>query len=338
MTLEATLICVDNSEYSRNGDFAPSRLAAQVDAIGLIASAKLSQHFENLVGIVCLAGTGSRLVAAPSSDLGTFLTGLQLVKPQGEPEFIKAIQTAQLALKHRLNKSQQPRIICFVASPIKEDTAQCVSTGKLLKKNNVALDIINLCTDPATEQKLQTLHEAVDNNDLCHYLGCKPGGDMLLSELVLNSSIMQPGDQAHYNQNLNDFGVDPELDPQLYMALRMSLEQEEERRRRANGSSAAASDPPGDSSTSVQGGATSSGEDATTNTSMTLGDIENEIKDLPGLQVVPLPRIMEMLMTCEGNSELLESLVYSLPEVDMEDERLKQLLEKLKELLPRLNI
>ncbi|EDO06180.1 26S proteasome regulatory subunit RPN10 domain protein [Babesia bovis T2Bo] len=322
MGIEATLICVDNSEYSRNGDFPPSRLAAQVDAIGLIASARLSEHFENLVGIVCLAAHGSRLIAAPSNDLGTFLAGLQMVKPYGESEFLKGLQTAQLALKHRLNKSQQQRIICFVASPIKENSALCTSVGKLLKKNNVILDIINMCNDIETERKLILLHEAVNNNDMSHYLNCKPGSDMLLSEIILNSAIMQGGSDSNssvrYSSNLNELDVDPELDPQLYMALRMSLEQEEERLQR-------------ESTPALP-------EDSNTETMLTMADLENEIKDMAGLEVVPLPRVMEMLMTCEGNSELLESLIYSLPEVDMEDERLKELLEKLKVLLPRLQL
>ena len=37
MTLESTVICVDNSEYCRNGDYAPTRLLAQRDAINMVA-------------------------------------------------------------------------------------------------------------------------------------------------------------------------------------------------------------------------------------------------------------------------------------------------------------
>lgn len=32
MPLESTMICLDNSEWMRNGDYAPNRLAAQQDA------------------------------------------------------------------------------------------------------------------------------------------------------------------------------------------------------------------------------------------------------------------------------------------------------------------
>ena len=37
MTLESTIICVDNSEYCRNGDFGLNRLISQQDAANLVA-------------------------------------------------------------------------------------------------------------------------------------------------------------------------------------------------------------------------------------------------------------------------------------------------------------
>ena len=40
MVLEATFIVIDNSDWMRNGDFAPSRLDAQQDAVNLLAGAK----------------------------------------------------------------------------------------------------------------------------------------------------------------------------------------------------------------------------------------------------------------------------------------------------------
>jgi hypothetical protein len=34
------MICIDNSEWMRNGDYAPSRFQAQADAVNLICGAK----------------------------------------------------------------------------------------------------------------------------------------------------------------------------------------------------------------------------------------------------------------------------------------------------------
>lgn len=37
---QATMICIDNSEWMRNGDYIPSRFQAQSDAVNLICGAK----------------------------------------------------------------------------------------------------------------------------------------------------------------------------------------------------------------------------------------------------------------------------------------------------------
>lgn len=41
MPLEAIMVCIDNSEWSRNGDFAPSRFDSQQDASMIICQAKI---------------------------------------------------------------------------------------------------------------------------------------------------------------------------------------------------------------------------------------------------------------------------------------------------------
>jgi 26S proteasome regulatory subunit N10 len=46
---------VDNSDYMRNGDFVPTRLQAQQDAVNLICHAKTRQNPENNVGLLTLA-------------------------------------------------------------------------------------------------------------------------------------------------------------------------------------------------------------------------------------------------------------------------------------------
>ena len=54
-------ICVnfssmDNSEFMRNGDFLPTRLQAQQDAVGLITQSKLRSNPESNVGLMTLSG------------------------------------------------------------------------------------------------------------------------------------------------------------------------------------------------------------------------------------------------------------------------------------------
>ena len=70
MVLEATYLCVDNSDYMRNGDFAPSRMEAQPSTqqaitrcAGLPRDASPSDARR---GRLCMYGVTGRAVAAPS--------------------------------------------------------------------------------------------------------------------------------------------------------------------------------------------------------------------------------------------------------------------------------
>ena len=48
-------ISVDNSEYMRNGDFIPSRLQAQQDAVNMVCHSKTRSNPESNVGLLTLA-------------------------------------------------------------------------------------------------------------------------------------------------------------------------------------------------------------------------------------------------------------------------------------------
>jgi 26S proteasome regulatory subunit N10 len=56
MVLEATILCLDNSEYSRNGDYIPSRLDVQCDAANIICGTKTNMNPENSIGLLTAAG------------------------------------------------------------------------------------------------------------------------------------------------------------------------------------------------------------------------------------------------------------------------------------------
>lgn len=47
---------IDNSEWMRNGDYAPSRFEAQSDAVNLLFSAKTQSNPENMVGLISMGG------------------------------------------------------------------------------------------------------------------------------------------------------------------------------------------------------------------------------------------------------------------------------------------
>ena len=46
---------VDNSDYMRNGDFVPTRLQAQQDAVNLVCHSKTRSNPESNVGLIVMS-------------------------------------------------------------------------------------------------------------------------------------------------------------------------------------------------------------------------------------------------------------------------------------------
>lgn len=234
------MICIDNSEWMRNGDYAPSRFQAQADAVNLICGAKTQSNPENTVGVMTMAGKGVRVLVTPTSDLGKILACMHGLEVGAEANLAAAIQVAQLALKHRQNKRQQQRIIVFIGSPVKYDKKVLETIGKKLKKNNVALDVVDFGeTDDEKPEKLEALISAVNSSDSSHIVHVPPG-ENALSDVLISTPIFT-GEEggsgfaasaaaaAATGATGYDFGVDPNVDPELALALRLSMEEERAR-------------------------------------------------------------------------------------------------------------
>lgn len=119
--MEATIVCIDNSEWTRSGDYVPTRFQAQADAVNLLAGAKTQANPENTVGVLTMAGKTPRVLVTPTPDLGKVLNCMTDIPVEGETNISAAVQIAQLALKHRQNKNQRQRIVIFCGSPVREE-------------------------------------------------------------------------------------------------------------------------------------------------------------------------------------------------------------------------
>ncbi|KAF8475958.1 hypothetical protein BDZ91DRAFT_674031 [Kalaharituber pfeilii] len=240
MVLEATMIIIDNSESARNGDYTPTRFEAQADAVNLIFSAKTQANAESSVGLMTMGGKGPEVLVTLTTDFGKILSGLHETKIKGELHLTTGIQVAGLALKHRQNRLQRQRIICFVGSPIQEDEKTLVKLAKKMKKNNIAIDFINFGEiDSDNTSKLQAFVDAINASDNSH-LATIPPGPHLLSDLLITTPILSgengvgnggsgAGGEAPGDLGAFEFGVDPSVDPELALALRMSMEEEKAR-------------------------------------------------------------------------------------------------------------
>lgn len=252
MVLEATMICIDNSEWMRNGDYPPTRFQAMAEAVNLVCGAKTQSHPESTVGVLTMAGKHVRVLVTPTSDLGKILACMHGLEISGEINLTSGIQVAQLALKHRQNKKQQQRIIVFAGSHIKCDKKTLEAIGKKLKKNNVALDIVDFGEeDDGKPEKLEALLAAVNSNDNSHIVHVPPGPNAL-SDVLISSPIFTGDGEggsgfaaaaaagaaaaaaaAAGGGSGFEFGVDPNLDPELALALRVSMEEERARQEAA---------------------------------------------------------------------------------------------------------
>ena len=232
MPLEATMLVIDNSEWMRNGDYPPTRWDAQSDAVNILFDAKTNSHPENMVGILTMAGKSPEVLATLTQDIGKIFAALHASKLSGSLNLVSGINVAQLALKHRQNKNQRQRVIAFVGSPVADTEEDLVQLAKKLKKNNVAVDIVNFGEEAENNEKLAKFVETVNSNDNSHLLSV-PAGTQLLSDTLITSPIVSEGgaDGGAGPSHAECGGVDPNMDPELAMALRMSLEEEQARQR-----------------------------------------------------------------------------------------------------------
>lgn len=275
MPLESCMILLDNSEFMRNGDYVPSRLGAQSDAANLVANQKTQSNPESTVGVIAMSSkgpsTGAQLLVSPTDDLGKILSALHGVPLSGEltppgadaVDVAASVQVAALALKHRRNKNGAQRIVLFVGSPLEHATSRSlVKAGKQLKKNNVFIDVVCLGELGENEAKLRELVDAANGPSAegvertCHLVTIPAGvlpSDVLISSPVLRADgagggmgggaaaagAPPPGGADGFA----DFGgIDPNMDPELAMALRVSMEEERARQERAAPAAAAADD------------------------------------------------------------------------------------------------
>ncbi|XP_050345786.1 26S proteasome non-ATPase regulatory subunit 4 [Nymphalis io] len=244
MVLESTMICVDNSDYMRNGDFLPTRLQAQQDAVNLVCHSKTRSNPENNVGLLTLANV--EVLATLTSDVGRILSKLHRVQPNGDINILTGIRIAHLALKHRQGKNHKMRIVVFVGSPINTDEKELVKLAKRLKKEKVNCDVISFGEDadnnPLLTSFVNTLNGKDNTSGGSHLVSVPAGGCVVLSEALISSAVIGGDGAGPSGSGLSpfEFGVDPNEDPELALALRVSMEEqrqrqeEESRRQQAN--------------------------------------------------------------------------------------------------------
>ena len=114
-----------------------------------------------------------------------------------------------------------------------------------MKKNGVSVDFVAFGDlDPDNTKKLEIFNETVNSGDGSHLIIIPPGPS-LLSDHLLSSAILGGDGTAPRGGEDGvggsgepgggfEFGVDPSADPELALALRMSMEEEKARQEKEN--------------------------------------------------------------------------------------------------------
>lgn len=228
----------------RNSDFLPTRFQAQQDAVSLVCHSKTRSNPENNVGLLSLS-SNPQVLATLTSDTGRILAKLHQVQPKGELDFLTGIRIAHLTLKHRQGKNHKMRIVVFVGSPVEADEKELIKQAKRLKKEKVNVDIVNFGENQVNTDKLTAFIDAINGRDgTGSHLVTVPSGPHLTDALI-SSAVIQ-GEDGQGGAGLGGAGgfdpFDPNDDPELALALRVSMEeqrvrQEESARRGADGGS-----------------------------------------------------------------------------------------------------
>jgi 26S proteasome regulatory subunit N10 len=172
-----------------------------------------------------------------TNECGELFNCIMNIPINGDADMLTAIKIAQLSLKHRQNKSQRQRIVVFVGHPIRGTEDDFEDVGMRLKKNNVAIDVINFA-NPDNIGRLQAIvntansgNEAESN---CHFLDV-PEGCSNITDVMITSPVLQSDDMggAAVGGDVGGGGaggagipgLDPNMDPELAEAIRLSLEE-----------------------------------------------------------------------------------------------------------------
>jgi 26S proteasome regulatory subunit N10 len=210
---EACIVILDPSEYMRNGDYIPTRYEAQQDAARWLIADITTSNAENTVGVV----SGTSVLVSTTNNIGQLFQAVKTSRRNYTKDFEleTSIQVAFMALKHRRNKAGSQRIILFVGSPVSEKN-NFTKLAKTLRKNNVTLQIITLGEEP-NQDKLELLLQDSEESRMISI----PKGSVPSEFLSATATFATSAPMGAYGDS-----VDPSMDPELAMALQVSVEEE----------------------------------------------------------------------------------------------------------------
>lgn len=111
----------------------------------------------------------------------------------------------------------------MVSSPVTASQSQLSKVARNLKRNNISVDILNL-GEAGNAAKLSQFVESVNVDDSSNFMNVEASVS-LLSDTLVGTPFLGGGGIAQTSGAIGGDAIDPELE----MALRISLEEEQRR-------------------------------------------------------------------------------------------------------------
>jgi len=229
---ESIVFCVDNSQHSAQGDLAPNRLSAQKQVVESLVRGKLRLNPQNSLGHISMAGNTNVNVASFNSTSDSFAKRLSIIKIQTDCEvrLIHGMMIARLVLRNRPIRTQKPRIVVFVGSPIVQlakgqSSEEILNVAKGLKKEGIKADFVlfgEAAQDDETKSVIAQFVNLLNRGSDGSSMAIVPTGQTSLHSALASSELfLRNGLGGPIGGNQQD-----EDDAELQLALALSMQQQ----------------------------------------------------------------------------------------------------------------
>lgn len=126
-----------------------------------------------------------------------------------------------------------------MCSPVADEEKKLVSLAKKMKKGNIDIDFVLFgdLDDDDVQKKLEAFNNAVKTNESSHLVVIPPSGKLLSDQLITTPILLGEGAgpsgggmaESGGGGDFGGFDFDPSADPELALALRMSMDEENAR-------------------------------------------------------------------------------------------------------------
>ncbi|KAL0217849.1 hypothetical protein RCL1_008698 [Eukaryota sp. TZLM3-RCL] len=200
----ALLICVDNSEYMRNGDLPPTRHKSMNNAASMIARTTINANHESAVGLMTLgkAPSSASVLCSLGRDLSRLYRELDRFSFCERISLLPSLESAILVLKNRPSPQQRQRIVLFIGSPLSDSKENLVKMGKKLRKHGIGVDVINVA-EPSNTDVLTEFVNTIAVEDNSHFINV-PAGPHELADLLSSRPPFGAGGQLQMEEEIDD--------------------------------------------------------------------------------------------------------------------------------------